>query len=178
MYELEDVDRFLAWSCQSVEARRHSLCNVADECGMDDRYGDDAAELESFANLYSEFAIVALWRCVELFRKRLLRNAFGAVSGTTFFSNGSFAKDLRVLGIEDAALKESASVNELRCLNNCIKHNRVVDRELARLPNWTAQSGEELVGLSVHYPRLRLAAEQYVGDLAERAAVLWSSCRK
>ena len=60
------------------------------------------------------------------------------------------------------------SVNELRSLNNAIKHERRVNGELAKFPRWKNKKGDELGDLESHYLRLRPFAKRYLEDLTER----------
>ena len=60
------------------------------------------------------------------------------------------------------------SVDELRCLNNAIKHERKVGDELAKFPLWQNKEDDELGDLESHYHILRPFAKQYLEDLTER----------
>ncbi len=126
----------------------------------------DFPVLEDFAWLSSEFAVVGLWRCVELFRKNAIEHALGEDAAQGLFSERKFQEILRSQGIDGSRIRCARSVDELRCLNNAIKHQRQVTDSLAEFPRW--KEGDELGDLERHYCRLRPLAERYLEDLAKR----------
>lgn len=141
----------------------------------EEQYVDDVAEINGFARLYTECAVVALWRCVELFRKRAIAQACGAAEAKAAFRHRDFCQMLEQLRISESKLRCARSVNELRCLNNAVKHEGRIAGELATLSRWKGRSGKELADLRPHYIRLRPLTEHYIRDLAERATKWWES---
>ena len=103
--------------------------------------------LEDFTWLSSEFAIIGLWRCVELFRTNAIKHALGDDDAIRcflgrkkskrplFFDHQLFRDILSKLKIEASRIRCARSVDELRCLNNAIKHNQTVDGNLAEFPS-------------------------------------------
>lgn len=79
--ELRTIDRFLETAKQGEESSRKTLERRAakwgDNAPDDDWLTDDFASLDDFAALSAEFSIIGTWRCVELFRKGVIRLAFG-----------------------------------------------------------------------------------------------------
>ena len=128
----------------------------------------DFPVLEDFAWLSSEFAIIGLWRCVELFRKNAIKHALGENAAQGLFRQKKFRETLQSQGIDESRIRCARSVDELRCLNNAIKHDRRVDGELADFPRWNNKKGKELDDLEKHYRRLRPLAERYLEDLKNR----------
>jgi len=58
------------------------------------------------------------------------------------------------------------AVDELRCLNNVIKHaDGIVDKNLSRFPNW--KEGDEVENLDNAFERLAPSVPPYLKDLAE-----------
>ncbi len=168
IYEFEDVDRLVNLAEQQRVSREKLLKRLTPS--DEDRYFDDAAEIDAFARLYSGCAVVALWRCVELCRKRVIANAAGAAEGQKAYRDQDFCKTLKKqLGITESQLRCSKSVKELRCLNNAVKHGNHVDGELAALPGWKRRRGQLTGDLRSHYVRLRPMAERYIDDLTQRA---------
>lgn len=174
-YELGDVDRLVAWSEQQRRAREKSLKRLTRSA--EDQFVDDMAEIDAFAELYAECAIVALWRCVELFRKRVIANAAGAAKAGAAFQHKRFCRMLEQLGIFESTLDCAEDVNELRCLNNAAKHDGYVGGELATLAPWKQQEGKKIGDLRPHYARLRPLAERYIADLTMRANEWWKKER-
>ena len=98
-YELEDVDRFVAWSERQRTARQRYLEKLPSSDCPDDRFVDDFAEIDAFTSLYTESAIVALWRCVELFRKRAIAQALGPAQAKSVYRHRDFCQMLPRLRI-------------------------------------------------------------------------------
>jgi hypothetical protein len=170
-YELDGIDRFVELARETRKERLERLAAETRRGAPDDDWlADNLAQLDDFAVLSAEFAIIGLWRCVELYRTSAIRIA--RTEAIRIASGGRAAarvKELSKLGIPRQRIPRCArSVNELRCLNDAIKHARRVDGELAKLPRWRGKRGRELGNLESHYARLRSAAERYLNDLADR----------
>jgi len=170
-YELGDIDRFLSLAKKARRSEENVIERLAVRTGSntpDDWLADDFAQLQEFSALRGEFATVALWRCIELNRKGAIRVASGENAAAKVFKHVEFQKELAKLGIVESRIRCARSVNELRCLNNSIKHERHVDGKLADFPRWRSKKGCQLGNLEHHFPRLRSAAERYLTDLASR----------
>jgi hypothetical protein len=159
--ELGYLDRFVELTREMLTSEKERLERLAVQIRRyapdDDRLVDDFAELDEFAALSTEFAIIGLWRCVELYKANATRieRALARHAGTR---PSQIPRRVRC----------ATSMDELRCLNDAIKHSRRVDGELAKLPRWRRKKGRKLGHLEGHYARLRSAAEQYLNDLADR----------
>ena len=173
-YRLNNIDSFFDLAKKAWMSERKSLEEIASSSGEtfpdDDRWVDDFAELDELAALSAEFAIIGLWRCIELFRKSTMRAALenDATQHPFEYTFEEFKEYLLCLKIEGTKIRCARSVNELRCLNNAIKHGRQIDGELAKLPKWRNKKGDELGDLKSHYLRLRPFAKSYLEDLTER----------
>ena len=68
-YNLGEIDVFFELAKKARMSEQKNLEQIAAISGEnvpdDDRWVDEVAELEDFAWLYSEFAIIGLWRCIE-----------------------------------------------------------------------------------------------------------------
>jgi hypothetical protein len=172
--ELNNIDGFVALASEAGKSREERLERLAAQIRRhaphDDRLIDDFAQFDDFAALSAEFAIIGLWRCVELYRKTATFIASGKRTGfrTFQYEYPKFQRELSRLRISEQRIRCARSVNELRCLNNAIKHSRRVDDKLAKIPRWRGKRGRELGNLEGHYTRLRSAADRYVSDLAGR----------
>jgi len=120
----------------------------------------DYSVFEELAELASEFAIIGLWRCVELCKAKATKHARSDPA------KGSHKKDFKEVlsrGIEEGKIRYAEPVDELRCLSNAIKHHRQVTDDLAKFSEW--KKGEELGDLEDHYRRLKPLVTQYIEDL-------------
>lgn len=193
----EQAEQNLRSKEQKLEQREKSSGkNVSPE----DLFLNDSAKaaLEEFACLSSEFAIVGLWRCVELFRTKAIghalndptvlrslpkewRKRFGKLlaihlakgshkdlKSSFALIHDDFVDVLSEWGIEEQKIHCAEPVEELRLLNNAIKHQRQVTDSLAEISWWEDKEGEELGNLERHYRRLQPLAERYLEDLANR----------
>ena len=172
-YDLDTVDRFVEWSDHQRRGRQRYLERLQSPHGPDDQFVDDVAEIDAFTSLYDEAAIVMLWRSVEMFRKRTVANALGPSQAQAAFQHRKFCEALARLGISEASLRCADSLNELRRINNAVKHEGRVGTELAKHPLWKKRQGEELGDLRPHYRRLRPLAERYIDDLIAKATQWW-----
>ena len=181
--ELEKIDAFFEQSKTSLRFERKELEQRAERSGggyPDDFWVDDVAQLEEFAWLSSEFAIIGLWRCVELYRKDAIKHALGDDNAIRCFlrrkkskrpfpfNHKNFVDILAKLDIEESKICYAAYMDELRRLNNAIKHARRVNDSLAEIPGWEGKKGDRLGDLERHYSRLQPYAKKYLEDLAKR----------
>ena len=116
---------------------------------------------EEILELGEEFAIIAAYRVVEQHTKLLTR---WIDKSYTRFAWPSFVKLLRArVDIDIATLDGVASVDELRLLNNAIKHDAHVTAELARYPGWT--EGERVHPLAPTFERLAPQVPVFIAAL-------------
>jgi hypothetical protein len=94
-------------------------------------YEDAIAVLESVTRLASTLSIVALFGEVERRYKAMCGVAIPGVDAQQLFRWDDFKKVLRKAGIRLSEVADYKTVNELRCLNNAIKHSGKVDKKLA-----------------------------------------------
>ncbi len=170
-YGMDNIDEFLNLAKKARRLQQQGLERIAANSGgntPDDWLVDDFAQLDDFGSLCAEFAIVGLWRCVELYGTKAIRVASGNEAASKVFNHKAFQKELLNLGIVESRIRCARSVDELRCLNNSIKHEQRVGSELAGFRLWQSKKGRELGNLEHQYRRLRPVAERYLVDLADR----------
>ena len=187
-FRLEDIDDFFDRAQRSRKSEQRKLEQSAAssrESDLDNLLDDHFAQLKEFSWLYAEFAIIGLWRCIELHRKSAMQAALGDQAAKRAYKHKQFQNDLLRLQIKEKKIRCARSVDELRCLNNAIKHERRVNGELAQFrrwkkkkrnqnsklakrPQWSSKKDDELGDLKDHYLRLRPLAERYLVDLTKR----------
>lgn len=176
LIELDGIDHFLRIAEGARISEKRALDQLASSFvtnGPDDWLSDDVAQLDQFALLSVEFSIVGLWRCIELYREVATRIAYGTNIATKVFRHRDFQQQLKSLGIVESEIRCARSVDELRCLNNAIKHSQRVSAELALFPRWKDKEGENLANLEPHYRRFRPLAERYLRNLSVRLDRVW-----
>ena len=172
----EDIDEFLDHLNASVNRRIKKLEDEYKNLTVDqfedlrdiDAYRDHLGEIITSSydakTLGDELSIVALYKKVESKTGRIVKRLIPAAS----HKNLSYFKQLcEVLPFDIKMVNGFASFNELRLLNNSIKHGEVVSQELAdNFPSWVV--GAELKGLDSAFARILPGVEAYVSDFVEK----------
>lgn len=172
----EEIDDFLAHLNDSVNRRikimENDYNNLTEDQFEDprdiDAYKDHLGELitSSYAAkaLGDELSIVALYKKVETKTGRIVKRHIPAAAT----KNLSFFKQLcETLPFDINTVSGFASFNELRLLNNSIKHGEVVSQELAdNFPTWII--GAELKELDSAFARILPGVKTYVSDFVEK----------
>lgn len=136
-------------------------------------YFDDELELaESMQDLAEELAIVALYGELEIRVKNMCAIAINGINPRSLFNWKSLTTTLAGVGIAIANLSNYAEVNQLRCVNNAVKHSRKVDTELAST-GWGTE-GDELDAkkCSSEFHGFANACEAFTADLCSKLAAL------
>jgi tetratricopeptide (TPR) repeat protein len=112
--ELDDIDGFVDLAREARKSQKERLDRLAAQIASDDDWlVDDFAQLDDFAVLSAEFAIIGLWRCVELYRKRAIRTAKAMLGEAAAARVRELSRSRRI--------RCATTVNELRCLNDADK---------------------------------------------------------
>jgi hypothetical protein len=154
----DEWNSFAQWAQEAAEGDE-SLGDLA----SDTRY-----ELEKIRDVAEQMLIVALYRIVELSTTRILgwRWELDLVKRRSLYKADRLNKALRKeLGLRPEDLAGFAAIDELRCLNNAVKHEGQVDRKLVKY-GW--KLGAELAGCSDAVARLHPSVIAYLSDLAEK----------
>ncbi len=175
-HELDNIDQFVELVGGTKRSEQKTIERLASKNINnipEDWFVDDYYRINEFYDLSLEFAIVGLWRCVELFRKRAIVNAIDSEHTKSTYKHKQFVNQLSTLNITENKLRCARSVDELRCLNNAIKHTQRVSKELESFKRWQGKHNDDLVNLEQHYRRLRTLAERYLKDLTNRLNRYW-----
>lgn len=126
---------------------------------------DDYHQAQEVKSLGEELSIVGLHRLVEIQISKVLRGTFPGLSPAKkqdLVAGKSGVIDCPSLAGYDAA-------NELRMINNCVKHNSsVIDNKLATaFPAWI--ECEPLEDLGTHYSRLKPRVIEYITAFVNEA---------
>ena len=133
-----------------------------------DAYRDHISDLVSSSYaakaLGDELSIVALYKKVESHTGRVLKRRLPEAAKVNF----SYFENLcGVLPFEIKTVDGFSGFNELRLLNNSIKHGGKVSPKLAKeFPQWTENA--EFSDLDKAFQRLLPEVKRYVSDLAEK----------
>lgn len=165
-YEINVIEDFFDRAKEAWRKGQQALEQKTASSGAnvpDDWLFDDVTQLKEFSWLYAEFAIIGLWRCIELYEAE-------AKGHIRRHKQSAMRAALNIIKDENKKIRCALSVNELRCLNNAIKHRRRVQGELTKLklPRWKNKEGDKLGDLECHYLRLLPFAKKYLEDLTKR----------
>ena len=120
--------------------------------------------------LVDELMFLGLYRFVEIERIRVLNQAFPQFRVNRRCSYSRLVEHFPWL----QQLFGSSQINEIRLINNCIKHSGKVSRELATVnPVW--KESEDITGLRAAYERLAPYVGAYWVDLIDKCRVGESS---
>jgi hypothetical protein len=127
--------------------------------------GDDLFIAELTTELAGEMMIVALYKTVEISIKKMAKGSglFTDKQIASFYKAGELRKVLKNKVCDLKALPKYAQYDELRCINNSVKHSGVANNELAQYPGW--KKGQKLNELHIHYGRLRNDVDSFVVNL-------------
>ena len=113
---------------------------------------------EEVQKLTDELVVVALYKQVELHTKRVATKNFPSISSKKL---SNIDEQHKLLPFDLKGLTGFAAFDELRLMNNSIKHEGKVSPQLsAAHPSWN--TGDPLKGLEEMYMRLRPLVEEYV----------------
>lgn len=129
-----------------------------------------------------KLAIVGIYRHIEINQSRIMQILFPA-SANPKWKPGLWHKyfhvrtELLTAGINIDKIPYHPSFNELRCLNNSIKHNDRVNDELAKFKSW---KNKPLIDdkIDAAYIRLSKTAPKYLEALATRAMAAYKTRRR
>ena len=164
--ELQMVRAFRAGAQLQLAQEELKLAERRLESDDDPQYADFLADQYTIAQeiheLSEELAVVAAYRVLELNVKREARWLDKAY---THFAWPSFTKLLASkTGIALNSLNGSDAINELRLLNNAIKHEGKVTEDLAKYSSWVI--GERVHPLDAAFERLSPAIPPFIEALA------------
>lgn len=174
----EEIDEFLHHLNKSINRRikeleaEFDLLSKQSEDTTNNGYLEHLEDLLASVNatksLGDELSIIALYKKVESHSIRLVKKKGQSFDAKKLSHFNCFCQALP-FKIED--VDGYLGFNELRLLNNAIKHNEgKVSTELAKnFPQWNGKEGQELSDeLGTTFQRLLPEVKRYVSDLAER----------
>ena len=129
--------------------------------------GDDRYISELTTDLAAEMTIVAFFKTIEISTKNMLKfsGLFTEAEVRSLFRFSELKRLLASKAIHIEQLSGFAEYDELRRVNNCVKHSGTVEEELAELSNWN--EGDRLKDLQKTYIRLRDGAISFVTSLRD-----------
>ena len=117
--------------------------------------------------LSEEMVIIALFKTVEIAIKKMLERSelFTDDELRQFFRVKELLSQVKNKIVDLKTLQGFTSYDELRCINNSIKHEGVVGKELAAFSSWTL--GKKISDLWNHYERLKPGVRRFIYNLSD-----------
>ncbi|MDW6003125.1 hypothetical protein [Vibrio mangrovi] len=128
-------------------------------------------DVQRVKNLADESAIIGLWSIVEQFSKRayvLLKSNLSDMNESEISPPYQWPQIKTVyseFGLELDSLPEYDTVNEVRVVNNKIKHLYQVDGQLAEFPRFTGKEGLSMIFLNYPINEYEEAVYMFLGHL-------------
>ena len=155
--EVDDVDRFREHVHDARAKRQSALQKRAESLPLEvqEFLADETRELDIISRLADQLSIVALYRVVETNTGRMVAHEFGKAAA----KKATYIEELKKLlrekkGVELTRVPHYRAIDELRRLNNEIKH--------------AGLEGKKLDTLGMAYARFRPKVPAYIFRLAER----------
>lgn len=124
-----------------ISQQYHEL-DYDDELSEDNKHDiqenliDQVEALKDVVNLTYELAIIALYKKVEITTKKAIKILDPNIEQKNLYRIDFLKQQLKNQGINIATFTNYKAMNELRILNNCIKHSGLVNNELAEYNGW------------------------------------------
>ncbi len=120
---------------------------------------------EKTTELISEMQIIALFKMIEVSLKEMCKisEQFTEKQLNSLYRHSELKKLLSAKICDIELLQGYSEFNELRCINNCLKHSGKVDAELARFRGWKEK--ESLRNVGTHYERLKHDCTRFVTEV-------------
>lgn len=138
-------------------------------------FWDDFWRLREAENLAGQLSIIALYRLVEFGTTKIIDWAYRYgyyrenKRRAGMYGWKQLHKGLREdFGLDLSDVQSYTKIDELRCLNNDIKHRGKVGKELARFRGWVEGQELFLYFLPKHFYRLAPEVPKYLQDFARR----------
>ena len=175
-FDDEPIESLRDLLSESIEQRLSALGNGANcsktkaRCSLAERRAqawfadDEICFLEETQETADLLSIAALYVRLEILLKRMCTIAIPRTDPNNISNFPLLLTCLRSAGVNARLLPEFQGIDELRLLNNSIKHEGKVGRGLSKF-GWT--TGDPIRGISDCYPRFKYSCEVFVDALRE-----------
>lgn len=128
-------------------------------------FGDELFIADLTTELAGEMMVVALFKTSEISIKNMatFSGLFTEKQVASFYRFSELGNNLKKKVCDIKSLKNYKSFNELRCINNSVKHSDKVSKDLASFPGWV--EGQKLTDLHAHYRRLKDDVIEFVEEI-------------
>lgn len=130
-------------------------------------FDDELFIADLTTELAGEMMVVALFKTSEISIKNMatFSGLFTEKQVASFYRFSELSSNLKNKVCDIKTLRNYTSFNELRCINNSVKHSDKVNKELASFPGWV--EGKKLTDLHAHYRRLKDDVIKFVEEIQD-----------
>ncbi len=122
---------------------------------------DDQVDFnDNVKDLADELSVLALYKQIEITTKKSVVIAYPDIKLKSLFRIKDMIKNLNKKNIDITSLSFYTDFDELRCLNNDLKHSGYVGDELANYEGW--EEGKAITNIGPVYDRLAPNCVEYV----------------
>ena len=121
--------------------------------------------LEESIKLSRQLAVVALYIKIELRIKVVCRIALPELEADQLHMIKYLEGGLKKRGVKIRELPSFRCFDELRCINNAIKHGGVVGKELAKYSGWIKKG--DLLNIDAAFERLAPGCVSFISELVQ-----------
>lgn len=131
---------------------------------------DDLFLADLTTELAEEMIIIALFKTLEISIKKMAIGSelFTEDEVKSFYNFASLKKLIKRDICDITNLSNYNAYNELRCINNCVKHSGLVSSELATFSCWSGKEGDKIENLYSHYCRLKNECFFFLDELQKQ----------
>jgi len=137
---------------------------------------DEDKQLKEVKDISRKLAVVGLYMSVKTFTKKIMKFLYHNLDEKTrekklrsLHKWSVLRKELNDLcGLDFSAISEYSVIDELRCLNNVIKHGSYVDKELSAFLSWKNDVGKEIDAGKIELEKFYILIPKYIHDMVER----------
>lgn len=123
-------------------------------------------ENESFGSYSTEMMVIANYRMCEMHLKSAIKYLYSS-DLKKYYKWENIKECFMSNGIDLQLLQDYSVINELRCLNNCLKHSGYVDKNLLEANSiWVKNT--KIENLDKHIERFDQATERFFRNLLEK----------
>ena len=141
-----------------------------------DSLNDEIVQLIEVADISKKLAVVGLYMIVENFTKRIMKCLYHDLDEKTrkkklhyLYIWDVLKKELNNLcGLDLSEVSEYSVIDELRCLNNDIKHSGYVGEDLSAFLSWKDDIEKEIDVDKIELEKFYISIPKYIHDMVEK----------
>lgn len=137
---------------------------------------DEMAQLKDVEDFSKKLAVVGFYMIVENVTKKIMKWLYDDLDEKMIEKKlrslhrwDVLKKELSLLcGFDLSGVAEYSTIDELRCLNNVIKHSGYVDRDLVAFPKWRDELDKEIDTSLIDLEKFSESILEYIQNLVEK----------